>query len=69
MHADINPLLRTLQVPLTRRALEHESRSIRLVGLRLTCLVSSTSAARETAVRYSLLQLINVNDFDKDERE
>lgn len=58
-----------MKVPLVRRALEHGCRDIRLVGLRLTCLVSTTSASRETAMRYGLLHAVDVNDLDGDERE
>lgn len=47
----------------------HESRDIRLVGKRLTNLVSTTSSARQTAMRYGLLQRISVDDFDNDEGE
>lgn len=56
-------------MPLARRALEHESKDIRLVGLRLTHIVSTTAVSRQTAMRYGLLERINVNDFDSDERK
>lgn len=58
-----------IKVPLTRRALEYDSKDIRLVGLRLTHLVSTKDAPRQTAMRYGLLERINVNDFDSDERK
>lgn len=39
------------------------------MGLRLTYLVSTTAESRQTAMRYELLQVIDVKDFDNDERE
>lgn len=57
------------QVPIACEALAHESREIRLVGLRLANLVSTTSASRQTAMRYGLLERIKVDDFDNDEGE
>lgn len=58
------------QVPLASRALDHESKEVRLVGLRLTALVSTTAASRETAMDYGLLERItSTEDFGNDERE
>lgn len=57
------------QVPIACQALAHESREIRLVGLRLANLVSTTSGSRQTAMRYGLLERIKVSDFDNDEGE
>lgn len=51
------------------RALEHKSKEIRLVGLRLSHLVSTTAASREAAMRYGLLEVVDVNDFENDERK
>lgn len=56
-------------MPIACQALAHESREIRLVGLRLTNLVSTTSGSRQTAMRYGLLERIKVDDFDNDEGE
>lgn len=58
------------QVPLASRALIHDSKEVRLVGLRLTALVSTTAESRETAMRYGLLEHItSTEDYDNDERE
>lgn len=57
------------QVPLARLALEHQSKEIRLMGLKLTHLVSTTAASRETAARHGLLERIDINEFVNDERE
>ena len=54
---------------LARLALEHKSKEIRLVGLKLTNLVSTTAASRETAARHGLLERIDINEFVNDERE
>ncbi|CAM9093459.1 unnamed protein product, partial [Hapterophycus canaliculatus] len=54
-------------VPIARRALLHESEDVRLVGLRLTNLVSTTSGARQAAIRYGVLDCIAVNDFNRNE--
>lgn len=56
-------------MPIACQALEHELKEIRLVGLRLTNLVSTTSGSRQTAMRYGLLERVKVNDFDDDEGE
>lgn len=56
-------------MPIACQALAHELRDIRLVGLRLTNLVSTASISRQTAMRYGLLERIKVDDFDKDEGE
>ncbi|CAM9234741.1 unnamed protein product [Ectocarpus sp. 4 AP-2014] len=54
-------------VPIARRALMHESKEIRLVGVRLTNLVSTASVARQTAMLYRIVERVNVGDFDSDE--
>eukprot|EP00752_Nemacystus_decipiens_P010361 g9231.t1 len=54
-------------VPIACQALQHDSREIRLVGLRLTNLVSTTSGSRQTAMRYGLLEHVKIGDFDDDE--
>lgn len=54
-------------MPIACQALEHESREIRLVGLRLTNLVSTTTGSRQTAMRYGLLEHVKVSDIDDDE--
>lgn len=56
-------------MPIACQALAHESREIRLVGLRLTNLVSTTSISRQTAMRYGLLERIKISDIDNDEGE
>ena len=56
-------------MPIACQALEHKSREIRLVGLRLANLVSTTSGSRQTAIRYGLLDHVKVGDFDDDEGE
>lgn len=40
-----------------------------MVGLKLTHLVSTTAASRETAARHGLLERIDINEFVNDERE
>ncbi|CAM9379489.1 unnamed protein product [Scytosiphon promiscuus] len=54
-------------VPIARRALLHESKDVRLVGLRLTNLVSTTSGARQAAIRYGVLDCLTADDFSNDE--
>ncbi|CAM9901915.1 unnamed protein product, partial [Ectocarpus sp. 12 AP-2014] len=54
-------------VPIARRALMHESKEIRLVGVRLTNLVSAASVARQTAMLYRIVERVNVGDFESDE--
>lgn len=39
------------------------------MGLKLTHLVSTTAASRETAARHGLLERIDINEFANDERE
>ena len=39
------------------------------MGLKLTHLVSTTAASRETAARHGLLERIDINEFVNDERE
>ncbi|CBN77747.1 conserved unknown protein [Ectocarpus siliculosus] len=54
-------------VPIARRALMHKSKEIRLVGVRLTNLVSTALVARQTAMLYRIVERVNVGDFDSDE--
>lgn len=56
-------------MPIARQALAHESRDIRLIGMRLTNLVSNTAGARQAAIRFRLLERISVSDYDNDECE
>ncbi|CAM9405226.1 unnamed protein product, partial [Discosporangium mesarthrocarpum] len=54
-------------VPVARRLLEHSSKEIRLVGLRITYLATTAAGARVAATHQRLLHRINVDDFDNDE--
>ncbi len=68
-HARLCLAVSRRQVPIARQALAHESRDIRLIGMRLTNLVSTTPGARQAAIRFRLLERISVRDYDNDEGE